>query len=700
MSKRVSSRLVACALAIAVSMALPPLAASEEYSPVRRHSVADAPAAGFIVKYRRAPDAQGKASLDATQDASRAERLAQRLKQRLIASRAIGRDLEALQFQSADSRDEQLEVLADLRRDAQIEFADLDERRQIHATPNDTLYPNQWYLQAAQPAAADVATAWDTTTGDDGVVIAVLDTGVRFDHPDLQRIESGGRLLAGYDFVSNESNGTTRIANDGDGRDADASDPGDWIDANDRALTTFANCDTDSSSWHGTRVSGMIGARTNNSSGIAGATWVARILPVRVLGKCGGRDSDILAGMRWAAGLSVAGVPANPNPAKVLNLSLGAIGFCSSSYTAVIDELRQIGVVIVSSAGNEGGPVSAPANCAGVVSVAALRHIGTKVGFSNLGPEVTLGAPGGNCVNVGAGQPCLFSLDTTSNAGTTSPTTNIFTDQFNSNLGTSFSAPLVSATLGLMSAANRNLDATQVTTRLRQAATPYPAGNDATPLCRTPNGPSDVQTAECRCTTSTCGAGMLHAARAVAEAMRPIAAIALPMIVAPGQNVTFRGSGSAAACGKTLASYAWSVVEPANPPGLVGANTAEVTLIAPATENITLRLVVTDNDGRQDSAEVTLTPSTTVTTARANANTGACPSAATPGPGPTPSPTPNPTPAPTPAPTPTPNPTPTPTPAPSSSGGGGGRFDVVSVALLALCCALAARGRARLRQRA
>ncbi len=161
--------------------------------------------------------------------------------------------------------------------------------------------------------------------GSTGVVIAVLDTGVLYDHPDLGRGDRGGKLLPGFDFVS-----ASHMTNDGDGRDANPSDPGDWVDSSDKTNPLFTNCDIAGSSWHGTRVAGMIGALTNNSAGVAGLDWNSFILPVRVLGKCGGIDSDILAGMRWAAGLHVAGVPDNPTPARILNLSLGSDGACEA----------------------------------------------------------------------------------------------------------------------------------------------------------------------------------------------------------------------------------------------------------------------------------------------------------------------------------------------------------------------------------
>ena len=163
------------------------------------------------------------------------------------------------------------------------------------------------------------------------------------------------------------------------------------------------------SSWHGTRVSSLIAALTNNAEGVAGTGWNTLILPVRVLGKCGGTDSDIIAGMRWAAGIPVPGAPINPTPARILNLSLGGSGACSAAYQAAVNEITARGVLVVVSVGNEGGAVASPANCAGVLGVAGIRHAGTKVGFSNLGPGTGIGAPGGNCVNPRRSRPAILA---------------------------------------------------------------------------------------------------------------------------------------------------------------------------------------------------------------------------------------------------------------------------------------------------
>ena len=499
-------------------------------------------------------------------------------------------------------------TLARLRADPRVEYAEPDERRHVLATPNDTLFSGQWHLQSTAVAAVDAVDAWDLTAGSAGVVIADLDTGVRFEHPDL-RGTTANHLLAGYDMIGGDSQGNFLTANDGDGRDPDASDPGDWVSAADQKNALFASCTVTNSTWHGTRVAGILAALTDNGTGIAGLNWSGWLLPVRVLGKCGGYDSDILAAMAWAAGLHVDGVADNPYPARIINMSLGAVGSCPASYQQIIDQLLQLGVLVVVSAGNEGGPVDAPANCAGVAGVAAVRQVGTKVGFSSLGPEIALSAPGGNCVNTAAGEPCLFSIQTTTNTGTTAPEASTYTDQFNFNVGTSFSAPIVSGIAALMLSVNGNLTSEQLIARLQSGAmTPFPAPQGV-PMCHVPAGAGDLQTAECACTTQVCGAGMVSAHGAVLEALRPIAAIALSGTVAPGTPVSLDGSGSAAACNANIASYQWTVLAPAtNPPVISNPTAAIASVIAPAASaNYTLMLTVTDDSGRSDSAQVIVT---------------------------------------------------------------------------------------------
>ncbi len=578
-------------------------ASAAENNPVR-HAPASAAVTTLqrvIVKFR-ADDSvarlRGKPAAELTRSFS------QRFGLEVQSTREIASDLRVLQIES-DSMDS---ALKRLRADAGVEYAEPDLKRHVHAVPSDPLFVNQWYWQNAEAAATNTAAAWNFSTGAPDMVIAVVDTGVRFEHPDLKRKSDGGRLLKGFDFVSEEAPGQFVTANDGDGWDANAADPGDWIDASDHDKPGFGNCSIDDSSWHGTRVSGIIGARTNNVEGIAGGTWEPSILPVRVLGKCGGYDSDILAGMRWAAGMTVAGVPANPTPAKILNMSLGSTSSCPASYRDLFTELEARGVLVVVSAGNEAGsPVDSPANCPGALAVAGLRHAGSKVGFSNIGPEVSVSAPGGNCVNTGAGEPCLYSIDTTTNLGETTPAGSGYTDQFKTNLGTSFSAPIVSVAAALVRAVNPHLTPAQTILRLQKSASAFPVLDDV-PTCTVPTASSADQN-ECNCTKSTCGAGMVDARAAVDFAQRPFVIVtASSTDPDEGDTVTLDGSESFPLDPRTLVTYAWTVVSPsAGAPELTGADTPTASFVASSIGAVRFRLTVTDSEGDHDYSDVVVT---------------------------------------------------------------------------------------------
>jgi serine protease len=375
-------------------------------------------------------------------------------------------------------------VAAELARDLRVAYAEPDWiMRHTASTPNDSSFGQQWSLQAVSPSnfGIDAPRAWDIERGDAGIVVAVIDTGYR-PHADL-----AGRFVPGYDFVDYDFGTAALSANDGDGRDADAQDPGDWITAMEDASGYFSGCGASPSSWHGTHVAGIIGAATNNGVGVAGVNWGSKILPVRVLGKCGGFTSDIVDGMRWAAGLPVPGAPANPNPAHVLNLSLGGSSSCSATYQNAIDEITAAGVAVVVAAGNSNGPVGSPANCSGVIAVAATSRSGNRAFYSNFGSAVSVAAPGGNS-----------STDTkilsTLNAGLTTPGA----DSYAAYQGTSMAAPHVAGVASLVLSVNPCLTPSQVNTLLRSTVTNFPAGSS--------------------CTTTTCGVGIVNAGAAVEAA--------------------------------------------------------------------------------------------------------------------------------------------------------------------------------------
>jgi serine protease len=247
-------------------------------------------------------------------------------------------------------------------------------QRQQATEPNDPLFAQQWHLQAPTTfaSALNLPAAWSQYTGA-GVaqVVAVVDGGVRYDHPDL-----AGHLLPGYDFVSEVD-----YANDGGGRDADASDPGDWVSRAETRTATFAGCDASNSSWHGTAIAGQIAAASQNGVGVAGVHWGAQVLPVRVAGKCGALLSDLLDGVRWAGGLPVSGVPVNPTPARVINLSYGGSGACDSVYQQALDDVAAVGALVVVAAGNVAEPLTRPADCRGVLAVGAVRGDGAKTSY-------------------------------------------------------------------------------------------------------------------------------------------------------------------------------------------------------------------------------------------------------------------------------------------------------------------------------
>jgi len=365
-------------------------------------------------------------------------------------------------------------AVANLAGNPDVAFVQVDRRRR--PAINDQYAGAEQYLSNA-PGGIAATSAWNVTHGSSSIVVAVLDTGVR-PHAGM-----AGRLLPGFDMIDDPM-----TANDGGGRDGDASDPGDFV----LASEATTDCPESFSSWHGTSVAGIIGANTDDAIWTAGIDWAARILPVRVLGKCGGYDSDIVDGIAWAAGLDVPGTPVNPTPAHVINMSLGGAHGCPPIYPLVFDAAFARGVTraIVVAAGNASTDVAndSPASCRGAIAVAASTLAGNLAAYSNFGAGITLSAPGGSFAFQ------FGSIIALSNTGRTTPQD----DAIAHIGGTSLAAPMVSATVSLMLAVAPALTAAQVRSILTSTAKPFPAGSD--------------------CSTTRCGAGVVNTDGAVRAA--------------------------------------------------------------------------------------------------------------------------------------------------------------------------------------
>ncbi len=545
------SRLIIALLAIAGVFTGSPAAASAK----RAAAVDDPVVSQLMVKLREPSLTEKQQKLGA----SRVAALSKSAGAALAAVRPMSGDAAVLALPQPMPLSQARALIERLRGDTAVEWVepDLPVRRLQAQVPVDqgfatlqwNLFPPTQIFQSAvatggskdfvATGGANLPSAWARSVGAPGIVVAVIDTGVVASQRDF-----GGRVLPGYDFVSANILGLPPafVANDGDGRDADASDPGDWVTADDKA--SYAACRlpgevapyrADPSSWHGTHMAGIIAAQWGNDvlngsirpgTRLAGIAPAVRLLPVRALGKCGGTSSDVIDAMRWAAGINVPGVPANPTPAKVINLSLGgSAGTCSGGYQAAVNDIVARGVVIVAASGNEAAEgVLQPANCQNVIGVTAHVINGDNADYANVGPEVAISAPGGGAPSLlQQVNPPLTSSDnaypiwSTGLFGSTTPTSTVSAadnrsgDSILGLTGTSPATPHVAATAALLLSINPSLSVADVRAFIVGTARPHPAGG----YCTSASG------------QGKCGAGLLDAGRALA-ALLPTAPVTPP----------------------------------------------------------------------------------------------------------------------------------------------------------------------------
>ncbi|MEP6608238.1 MAG: S8 family serine peptidase [Burkholderiaceae bacterium] len=575
----------------------------------------------LIVKMRSSDLAQ-------TQMASHARSLASAVGVGIKSVRAMSGDAAILTLDTPMLFSEAKAAAARLASNPAVEYAEPDLTMKPFALPNDTNFgTKQWNLFApsstytgavtvpmgnppkntAAPVTggANLPTAWDVTTGSASVVIAIVDTGI-VNHPDLNGVATagaytvGGRFLKGYDFVSDDplGLGVGFVANDGDGRDADPTDPGDAVSAGDRANplcndNTPNNQNVDApNTWHGSFSAGVAAATANNTAGIAGIGWTVKVLPVRALGRCGGSMSDVADAIRWAAGLTVPGVPvgnANANPAKVINVGAGGKSgiACSATLQSAVDAAMAAGSVVVAAAGNEGAlMLSAPANCSGVIAVTAHAINGENAQYSNVGAGVAVSAPGGGSpATFGALGPIddplwdgYYIWSTTLDNGTGLPA-------IDKRIGTSGAAAQVAGVAALIFSKLPSATPAQVKSAITTSTRPFPDLSSCAPA---------------RPYAGMCGTGMLDATRAL-QAAGP------PVIVTPPKAATAAAGGTAVFTVDAIGvvNYQWVRAGVAIP----GATSASYTtpVLAATDNNVAYQVVMANSFGSTSSPAAVLT---------------------------------------------------------------------------------------------
>jgi len=508
------------------------------------------PAQRFIVKYK---DVSQQNSSQSQKIAKMMERLATKSGMSLEHLRKMGlENRHVISLKDSKKRQKFLSMIKRLELDSNIVSIEEDVLMKPNFVPDDEFYNLQWHYHETV-GGINLETAWDTNDGT-GVVVAVLDTGIT-DHSDLN-----ANVLPGYDFIDDLA-----VANDGDGRDADANDPGDWVAAFECGFNFAAD-----SSWHGTHVAGTISAVTNNQQGVAGVAYGANILPVRVLGKCGGFLSDIADAIVWASGGTVTGVPDNTTPAQVINMSLGGSGACDSTYQDAIDIAVANGTTVVTSAGNSSADSInfRPASCNSVINVAANDREGNLASYSNFGSIIDVTAPGGE-TTIGEN-----GVASTLNDGTEGPVNETYVYY----QGTSMAAPHVAGVAALLYQANPSITPAEVEAALVATARAMPGTCDG-----------------------GCGAGIIDA-RAALDSLGPPANVAPTSafsVSIAGSDATFTDSSTDS--DGTISSWSWDFGD-----GNTSTQQNPIHTYA-ADGNYTVTLTVTDNESASNSSSQTVT---------------------------------------------------------------------------------------------